>query len=168
MSCFPTREDAYVDQIARVRSRTQKSDGQLKPISETDQKTKYFKCICSKEKSQLYLTEKERRCQKCAGSKLSTSFILENCLGWLRGANRTPNQNVSSLYKSLNDGCVKRFLCDGTSKRSKKLRKKLSTNTLHSANSLVDLRSWCCCEIQRRQHFMEALVVRVIIKMNKT
>ncbi len=167
MSCLPAnRKDTTVDQIARVRfqSRTQKrSDGQLKPISETDQKAKYFRCICSKERSQLYLTERERRCQKCAGSKISTSSLVENCLGTLRGAG-IPNRYASSLFQSLNGGCIKRF-CDGSSKRSKKLKKKLSTNTLHTADSLVDLRSWCSCEIQRRQYFMESIVVRVISKI---
>lgn len=171
MSCFPTnRKDTTVDQIvARVQlqSRMQKRS---QSISDTDQKTKYFKCICSKEKARLYQTEKERRCQKCAGSKLSTAFLVQNCLGSLRIANAISNRNVPNLFQSLNCGCIRRSLCDGTSRnskrsKSKKLKRKLSANTLHSADSLVDLRSWCCCDIQRRQYFLEAIVVRFICKI---
>lgn len=71
---------------------------------------------------------------------------------------KSPDIKFASLFHSANAVCSNKTIFKKCSQKSR-MKRKLSTNTLHSIESLVDLRSWCSCEIEKRQYYLEELLV---------
>ncbi|ODN01063.1 Pericentrin [Orchesella cincta] len=78
-------------------------------------------------------------------------------LHWLR---KLQNFHTSCLLRKLKPMCIKKCLCDLDLERKRRVTRKHSTSTMHSVDSLEDVRSWCPCESDRRRYFLEQMVGR--------
>lgn len=154
-----------MNSIDQMSCKFEKNRGKKQKLEQINQNptgqtsSKYSKRICPYKQSTLYQKD-----NSLMGTIMRQSPMVINAIqGWLGNVGRNPNR-ASSLLHSLNSVCIKKNFCLNTSKHAP-LSKKLSSNTLHTIESLVDIRSWCSCEIERRQYYMEELLVRLIKRM---
>lgn len=129
----------------------------------------FFHTTANKCKASNMQKEGKKECQICSKFKgevdmnSTCSFnwvkMTSAALDWFRTQNFA-NPSVPGLLRTFKPMCMSGCIC----KPKVSVKRKLSTNTMHNIESLVDIRSWCSCEIERRQYFHEQLLVQLKIE----